>query len=128
MPLSDYVARVRAAIGTDLLLLPAVTVLARDHDGRVLLVMHTYTGKWGLVGGTVEPDEDPAEAAVREAQEETGLHVSITGLLAVFGGPQFRVTYPNGDEAAIVQIVYDAVVDGGTARPDNDETSAVDSL
>ncbi len=125
MPISEYVARLRETVGTGLLLLPSVSVLARDDVGRVLLVKHTYTGAWGLVGGTVEPDEDPADAAVRETLEETGLRVSITGLRAVLGGPEFRMTYPNGDEVSVVQTVYDAVVDGGTARPDHDETSDV---
>jgi 8-oxo-dGTP diphosphatase len=47
-----------------------------DEDGRVLLVKHTY-GKlnWELPGGGGEPHESPAETAVREVKEETGLTV-----------------------------------------------------
>jgi ADP-ribose pyrophosphatase YjhB (NUDIX family) len=125
MPISPYVAKMRSLVGNEVLLLPAVTVLARDGDGRVLLVKHSYTGRWGLVGGSVELDEAPEDSARREALEETGLAVSLVGILAVLGGADFRVTYPNGHEAAFVQIVYEAAVNGGTAHPDREETSEV---
>lgn len=39
----------------------------RRRDGRYL------GGQWDIPGGTVEPGESPAEAAVRECREETGL-------------------------------------------------------
>ena len=32
---------------------------------------------WGLAKGQIEPDEDPAETAVREVREETGLEAEI---------------------------------------------------
>ncbi len=56
----------------------------------------------GFTGGAVDPGESPVDAAVREAWEETGLHVEITGIFGVFGGPDFRVSYPNGDVADYV--------------------------
>jgi 8-oxo-dGTP pyrophosphatase MutT (NUDIX family) len=120
----EHIRRLREAVGPALLLLPSVSVLATDDAGRVLLVRHTG-GWWGLVGGAVEVDEHPADAAVREAAEETGLVVELTGLRTVLGGPSFRVRYANGDEVAYVQTVYDARVTGGTERPDGDETTAV---
>ena len=125
MPVPDHVRRLREKVGTDLLLLPSVTVLARDDDGRLLLVRHAAGDAWGLVGGAIEVDERPEDAAVRETEEETGLAVELTGVVAVLGGPDFRLRYPNGDQAAFVQTVYGAHVVGGTARPDGDETVAV---
>ncbi len=49
-------------------------------DGaKVLLVHHRKIGLWLPAGGHIEPDEDPAEAAIREVKEETGLNVRLLG-------------------------------------------------
>lgn len=122
MAASSYVTRLRCSIGHDLLLLPAVAVLAFDERRRLLLVRQSDDGCWATVGGAVEPDESPADAAVREAAEETGLEVELVSLWGVFGGPSFRHRYPNGDECSYVAIVFEAAVVGGRARPDGDET------
>lgn len=125
MPLSPYIARLRRSIGQELILLPSVAVLPRDRAGRVLLVRQANTGQWATIGGSVEVDEDPADAAVREAREEAGVEVELTGLMAALGGPQYRITYPNGDQTAYVSVVYEARVIGGTPTPDQDETLEV---
>jgi ADP-ribose pyrophosphatase YjhB (NUDIX family) len=120
--MSDHVRRLRELIGSDLLLLPSVSVLVKDDVGRLMLVRHADSGLWGLIGGAVEVDERPDEAAVRETEEETGLLVELTGLVTALGGPRFRVTYPNGDQTAYVTVVYEARVSGGVERTDGDET------
>ncbi len=53
------------------------------EDGRVLMVQQTYQGArlWTFPGGSIEPDETPEMAARREAKEEVGLDVAISGLL-----------------------------------------------
>ena len=86
-----------------------------------MLVQHADSGLWGLVGGAVEVDEHPHDAAIRETEEETGLSVEITRLVTTLGGPRFRVRYSNGDETAYVTIVYEARVLGGLPKPDGDE-------
>ena len=123
--MSPYLRRLRERVGHDLLLLPSVSVLALDGDGRVLLVRHADSGAWGTVGGVIEPDEAPADAARREAREEAGVDVELVGLVDVVGGAGFRVTYPSGDEAAYVAAVYEARVVGGVPEPDGDETTEV---
>lgn len=45
----------------------------------VLLHHHPKLGKWLPVGGHIEPDELPDEAAVREAFEESGIRVQLSG-------------------------------------------------
>jgi ADP-ribose pyrophosphatase YjhB (NUDIX family) len=122
MPTSPYIRRLREAIGQDLILLPAVAVLPRDENGRILLVRQSDNNKWATIGGSVEIDEDPAVTAVREAQEEAGVEVELTRLVTALGGPQFRLTYPNGDRTSYVSLVYEARVIGGEPAPDHDET------
>ena len=85
------------------------------HKGQVLLVRRALgprQGFWSFPAGFVEFDEDPAQAAVRECREETGLGVEVTGLLDVIG--------PEPDGAANVVIVYRARIKGGELRADDD--------
>jgi hypothetical protein len=51
--------------------------------------------------------------------------LSLGPILAVLGGPEYRLTYPNGDQTCYVATVFDATVVGGTPHPDGDETSEV---
>lgn len=44
-----------------------------DETGRILLHRHKRLGRWLQPGGHLDPGEDPAQAAVRETREETGL-------------------------------------------------------
>ena len=125
MAISPYIQRLRASVGTQLLLLPSVTVLCRDDEGRVLLVRQIDSGQWATIGGLVEPDEAPRAAAVREAREEAGVDVELLAILDVVGGQPFRVQYPNGDETAYVATVFDARVVGGTLAADGEETNEV---
>ncbi|MBJ6107717.1 NUDIX domain-containing protein [Hymenobacter sp. BT523] len=120
--MSPYLKNLRNKVGPDLLLLPSVTILAFDADGKVLLVRHANHNVWVAPGGMVEVDEDPKQAAIREMEEETGCQVEVDELLGVYGGPNFRVNYQNGDEVAYVMTVYAARIVAGTPRPDGEET------
>ncbi|MEX0682925.1 MAG: NUDIX domain-containing protein [Dehalococcoidia bacterium] len=42
-----------------------------------LLLWHTRHGQWMPPGGHIEPNEEPAESALREVREETGLVCEI---------------------------------------------------
>lgn len=125
MPVSPHVARLRTVIGHDVLQLPAVTVLPVDDQTRVLLVRHAETGVWGTVGGCIELDERPEDAAHRETLEEIGVAVALRRLVGVFSGPEYRVEYSNGDLASYVAIAYEAAVVSGTPAPDHDEVTEV---
>jgi 8-oxo-dGTP pyrophosphatase MutT (NUDIX family) len=50
--------------------------LVCDGEGRLLLVRRADDGCWAMPGGWVDPGETPAQAAVRETLEETGLVVA----------------------------------------------------
>lgn len=123
--ISPYIACLRQRIGSKLLLVPTVAVLPRDDAGRILLVRQADSGQWATIGGAIEPDELPAAAARREAEEEASVVIRLGRLLVALGGPEYRITYPNGDETACVPIVFEAKVESGSPAPDQDETSEV---
>ena len=105
MPRSDYVESIRRRIGNELLLLPAVTAVIRDGE-RFLLARDSRSGLWSLIGGAVEPGEEPFEALVREVHEETGARVSIEGIVGAYGGRPLMAEYPNGDRVAYITTAY----------------------
>jgi ADP-ribose pyrophosphatase YjhB (NUDIX family) len=125
MPIAPHIRRLREKVGHDLLVLPSVAVLPRDGEGRVLLVRISDTGQWATIGGAVDPDESPEDAALREAREEAGVTLRLTRLIGVLGGPEYRLTYPNGDQTSYVSTVFEAEVVGGVPTPDGDETLEV---
>jgi 8-oxo-dGTP diphosphatase len=58
------------------------------RDGSVLVAKRGgdqhLAGTWEFPGGKIEPDEEPAEAALRELREETGLTAPSAEPLLVF--------------------------------------------
>ncbi|MDB5238439.1 MAG: MutT/nudix family protein [Candidatus Kaiserbacteria bacterium] len=57
-------------------------------ENRVLLVRHWYAPwAWTLLGGGIARNEEPEEAAIREAREETGLVLrTIAGKIGIYKG------------------------------------------
>jgi 8-oxo-dGTP pyrophosphatase MutT (NUDIX family) len=123
MPISTYLHGLRQKVGTALLLMPAVTIVCRDEEGRVLLAKHQDYDQWALPGGSIDPGETPADAAVREMWEETGLLVEPVRIVGVYGGAAYCVTYPNGDQIASVDTVFECRIIGGHLAADQEEIS-----
>lgn len=97
MGISDYVARLRACVGHDLLVLPAAGACIRDEKGRILLLRRAdgdirRDGLWSVPGGGIEPGERLDQAAVREVREETGLEVEPVALIGVYSDPEYIFT------------------------------------
>lgn len=66
--------------------IPGISAVVFSGD-EVLLVRRgnePSRGRWGLPGGVVELGEGAEDAVVREVEEETGILIQPTGLLAVF--------------------------------------------
>jgi ADP-ribose pyrophosphatase YjhB (NUDIX family) len=84
-----------------------------DEHGRVLLVRRQDDGRWGLVAGWVEANEDPAQTVVREAKEEVGLDVVVERLAGVVFRPAGALAGPH----STVSIVYVCAPVGGEITP-----------
>jgi 8-oxo-dGTP pyrophosphatase MutT (NUDIX family) len=104
--------------------MPSVAALIRNDDGRILFVQHVE-GRWQLPGGAVDPGERPAEAMRRECLEEAGIEVEPIRIAGVFGGPEYRITYANGDETGWVVTVFEARIAAGEPAASDDETQAI---
>ncbi len=63
--------------------------------GRTLLHWHRKLGMWLPPGGHCEPNEDPVQAALREAWEESGLAVEV------IAPPELLVLHDPGTPAVV---------------------------
>jgi 8-oxo-dGTP pyrophosphatase MutT (NUDIX family) len=100
----------------------ASAIVVDDAIERTLLVHHRKSGKWFQPGGHFEPgDALGAEAALREAREETGLTVRLgqPGLLDA------DVHWVPWDEHYHLDLRY-LVVASGELRPDQAEVHAAE--
>ena len=86
-----------------------VQALVFDEAGRLLLLRHTYKGRypWGLPGGGMGRGETTAEATLRELREEAGLHGTIQALIGV-------ETHPH---RLVIEVFYLCRAHGGEFRP-----------
>lgn len=86
------------------------SIIARDEEGRVLLVRHSYgSGLWAFPGGGMRKGEEPLAAALREFGEELGCCVSDPRPVAVV------VEHYHG--ARNVAHIFIGLIDG-EPRPD----------
>jgi 8-oxo-dGTP diphosphatase len=98
----------------------AAAVLVKRDDEHILLIRRAhepFRGLWTLPAGFVNADEDPAEAAIRECVEETGLAIEITGILAIHSGRE----HPRGSDFV---IFFAGQLTGGVLHADDDADAA----
>ena len=121
----DQIGAVRPFIGPAALIAVGASVVVLDEDGRILTIQRQDNKAWALPAGFCDLGENVAQTAVREMFEETGLHVELERLMAVYSGPTFQHTYPNGDLVQNVGVLFRARVVGGQLRPEKGEVAAL---
>jgi len=89
-------------------LVAAVVVV--EQGGEVLMIRRRDGLGLGLPGGIVRWNEVAEATAVREAWEETGFDVALTGLIGIYSGPARDPRF------SCVEIAYAGRVVGGAAR------------
>lgn len=124
MPTPPFVLALRAKIGTDPLWLSGVTVVIRDDAAEnLLLIRRSDTAEWTPVTGIIDPGEEPAVAAAREAMEEAGVRISVERLAgtSVTGD----IVYENGDRARYLDLTFECRYLDGDPRPVDGEAIEV---
>ncbi|MGS2664735.1 NUDIX domain-containing protein [Corynebacterium glucuronolyticum] len=92
---------------------PAVAV-AVLHGDRVLVIKRRDNGRWSLPGGTLEYGESLPDCAVREMREETGLVVTVDGVIGTFTDPDIRIAYTDGEVRQEFTLVFAGTVRDAT--------------
>jgi 8-oxo-dGTP pyrophosphatase MutT (NUDIX family) len=126
MPIPPFVVELRNLVGTLELWLPAVTAVVCRGDGadaEVLLTLRADNGEWAPITGILDPGEEPAVGAAREALEEADVVVSIDRLASVSASPQ--VVHGNGDLGVYLDLTFACTWVSGEARVADDENTDV---
>ncbi len=122
MPIPPFIRDLRQYIGHAPLWLMGANALVL-RDGEVLLARRADTGEWSAISGIVDPGENPAETARREALEEAGVTIEVERMLWLVVTD--TVVYPNGDVCQYVDHGFRARWISGDARVADDESTEV---
>lgn len=122
MPTPEFILELRRLVGTTELWLPGVTAVVR-RDDELLLVQRSDNHQWTPITGIVDPGEEPAVAARREALEETGVEIRVDRLASI--GVVGPITYANGDRSAYIDHTFACSWVSGEPFVADDESVAV---
>ncbi|MFL0397420.1 NUDIX domain-containing protein [Streptomyces albus] len=103
---------------------PSVTAVVRDADGRLLLIHKTDNDLWALPGGGHDIGESIAETVVREVEEETGIKVAVDDVSGLYTDPRHVMAYDDGEVRQQFSICFRAHPTGGSLRT-SDESKEV---
>lgn len=88
-----------------------VVALVRDGGGLLLLATLQKAGPWSCLGGSVDDEEDLADAACRHALADCSLTARMGPVLAELAGAKYRILYECGVDTTYKANVCAATVD-----------------
>ena len=92
---------------------PTVDIIIEVGD-RIVLIRRKYPpAGWAIPGGFIDAGETAQQAAAREAHEETGLRVTLTGLLGVYSDPS------RDQRKHTISVVYTGIAEGTPSGGDD---------
>ncbi len=98
----------------------AIGAVVGNDAGEILLVQRSDSGIWLYPTGWADIGYSPAEVAVKEVAEETGIHCRVNGLLAVLDGMRLGFT-----RIPLYSLVFHCTAIGGELQAHPLETSDV---
>ena len=117
---TSYIAELRQMVGDSMLILVAANVIIVNDLNEVLLQQRSDSFLWGLPGGLMEIEDSIEECAIREAKEELGIDIELTGFVGVFTNPMMR--WRVNDKAKVICFSFTAKIVSGDLKISDDES------
>jgi 8-oxo-dGTP pyrophosphatase MutT (NUDIX family) len=101
---------------------PSAVAFIVNEQGEVLLIRRSDNGDWALPGGAHDLGETIEQTAVREAKEESGLDLEITGLIGIYTSPHHLIEYGDGEVRQQFSLGFRGRVVGGEITTSSEST------
>ncbi|WP_426571211.1 NUDIX hydrolase N-terminal domain-containing protein [Aquihabitans sp. McL0605] len=98
----------------------AIGAVVGNDAGEILLIQRSDSGIWLYPTGWADVGYSPAEVAVKEVAEETGIHCEVVGLIAVLDGLRLGLTH-----VPLYSLVFHCRAVGGELKAHPLETTGV---
>jgi ADP-ribose pyrophosphatase YjhB (NUDIX family) len=89
------------------------------------MIRRTDNGLYSIPGGQLELGETLTQALVREVKEETGMDVSVSGLVGIFSNPNHVIEYGDGEVRQEFSICFRAAPRGGLLRSSSESSEVL---
>lgn len=79
-----------------------------NDDGKLLMILSSFSSKYEFPGGGIELEESIEEGAMRECYEETGYRVKLNSMSPIYSGEQYFWGHVSKKFYHSVHLFYEA--------------------